>query len=235
MTKSGKRAGSGTLGGTLLPVLVLGLGLGLTMSACGGGGDKAAAHATTSPSPTGAASLDPSATAGPSSDGSPSASPSLPPDPVVKTYQRVLRGGKRPRPTVSAAPARFNGTIRFGDGVMLVVTGVDQAKVTDQGPGEFPGEPKTRISLRMTNGSDAKLRLDQVVVTAIYGTSRRQARPVYDDRSRDFSGVLKPGSSRTAAYSFSIPKAQLGRVTMLVDFDGRYTVATFQGDPLSAR
>jgi hypothetical protein len=226
MTKSGKRAALG-----VAPLLALLLAL----SACGGGSDKPAAHATTSPSPTGNASLGPSGSPGPSSDNSASASPSLPPDPVLKTYVRVLRGGKRPRPTVSAAAAKFNGAIRFGDGVTLVVTGVDQAKVTDQGPGEFPGEPKTRISLRLTNGSDATLRLNQVVVTAIYGSSRREARPVYDDRSRDFSGVLKPGSKSTAAYSFSIPKAQLGRVTMLVDFDGRHTVATFQGDPLSAR
>jgi hypothetical protein len=204
------------------------------LSACGGGDDKPSAGTTTAPSTTAAPSPSSKPSAGPSDDVTKKATPSKPPDPTVKAPKRVLRGGKQPRSTVTAPPARFDGTVRYGDGVNLVVTDVQQAKVTGQGPGEFPGEPKTQISMRMTNGGDDPVRLEQVVVTAIYGSPRRQARPVYDDRSRDFTGVLKPGSSTTAVYSFSIPKAELGRVTMLVDFDGRHTVATFQGDPRSA-
>jgi hypothetical protein len=212
------------------------LALALALSACGGGDDKpkAGADASASSSPSAAPSPGSTPSAGPKDDTTTSAAPSAPPDPVLKTYKRVLRGGKQPRSTVTAPPATFKGTVRYGDGVSLAVTDVNQAKVTGQGPGEFPGEPKTQITLRMTNGGDKPVRLDQVVVTAIYGSPRRQARPVYDDRSRDFTGVLKAGSSTTAVYSFSIPKGDLGRVTMIVDFDGKHTVATFQGDPRSA-
>ena len=77
----------------------------------------------------------------------------------------------------------------------------------------------------MTNGGRTPVRLDQVVVTALYGAARRQARPVYDDASRDFSGDLRPGRSTRAVYGFSIPRSDLDRVTMIVDFDGRHTVA----------
>jgi hypothetical protein len=227
VTRSRTRSGPGFVGAGLLAMT-------LTLSACGGGGDKPAAGGSASPSPY-SPSPSPTDSSGPSADVSGSPSPSLPPDPVVKAYTRVLRNGKVPRPTVSASPAAFSGTVRYTDGLKLAVTGVDQAKVTDQGPGEFPGEPKTQISLRMTNGGHDTVRLNQVVVTAIYGTARRQARPVYDNRSRDFSGVLKPASSATAVYSFSVPKADLDQLTMLVDFDARYTVATFQGDPRSAQ
>lgn len=230
MTCSGKRAGSASYGAALLA-----LGLALALCACGGGDDdKPKAGATASPSSSVSPSANPSGSAGPGDDASTSKAPSVPPDPILKTYKRVLRGGKQPRVTVSAPPAEFDGTVRYQDGLNLVVTGARQAKVTGQGAGEFPGEPKTQMSLKMTNGGDEKVRLDQVVVTAIYGPDRRQARPVYDERTRDFSGVLKPGASATAIYSFSIPKADLDRVTMIVDFDGRHTVAVFRGDPRSA-
>jgi hypothetical protein len=172
---------------------VLAVALALALSASGGGDDKPKAGAGSSPTPSVSPSANPSGSAGPSDDTSKSAAPSLPPDPVLKTYKRVLRGGKQPRATVSASPAQFDGTIRYGDGLSLAVTGVSQAKVTGQGPGEFPGEPKTQMNLRMTNGGDETVKLEQVVVTAIYGPDRRQARPVYDERSRDFTGVLKPG------------------------------------------
>jgi len=182
---------------------------------------------TRKPSPTGGAS-------GPAKPGrSPSAgaAPSRGGDPVVKEYRRVLRDGQPSAATVSARPTTFDGTVRYGDGLRLTVDRVRQAKVTAQGPGEFPGAPKTQVDLRMTNDGRTPVRLDQVVVTALYGADRRQARPVYDDASRDFSGDLRPGRSARAVYSFSIPRPDLDRVTMIVDFDGRHTVATFRGDP----
>lgn len=227
MTPCGRARSSVSTGAVLLAVA-------LTVSGCGGGDHTSSSSKSYAPSPSAGASPSATGTAGPKGDSPTSASPSLPPDPVVKSYTPVLRNGKRPHPTVSAAPAAFNGAVHYSDGLKLVVTGVVEAKDTAQGPGEFPGEPKTQVSLRMTNSSGTRVRLDQVVVTAIYGPSRREARPVYDDSSRDFSGVLAPKASTTAVYSFSVPKAQLGQVTMLVDFDARHTVATFQGDPRSA-
>ena len=179
------------------------------------------------PSPTGAASRP----AKPSRSATAAAVPSKGGDPVVKRYRRVLRDGRPSTATVSARPTTFDGTVRYGDGLRLTVDGVRQAKVAAQGPGEFPGAPKTQVDLRMTNDGRTTVRLDQVVVTALYGADRRQARPVYDDASQDFSGDLRPGRSARAVYSFSIPRPDLDRVTMIVDFDGRHTVATFRGDP----
>ncbi len=186
-------------------------------------------------SPSGSASPG-AASAGGTAAGSPSATapPSRAPDPVVKSYRRVLRDGKRPTSTVSAAPAPFDGTVRYGDGVRLTVTAVRQATVTGQGAGEFTGEPTTEVRLLMTNRADRAVSLDQVVVTALYGPDDRSARPVYDGGSSDFSGSLRPGGRAKAVYGFAIPRRYLGQVTMVVDFDGRHTVATFRGDPRAA-
>jgi hypothetical protein len=147
----------------------------------------------------------------------------------VAMYTPIKRDGKAPTPTVSAAPKPFNEAIQCPDGVTLAVTGVSQGKVEGKGPGVFVGEPTTTIALRMTNRSEEAVSLNGVVVTMLYGADRLQARPVYDETARDFTGSVAPGDSATATYVFSVPKAQLGRVRMFVDFDGVHTYATFKG------
>lgn len=160
---------------------------------------------------------------------SPTEATARPADPVLKTYKPVLRDGRAPRPSVSAGPQPFGRAIRYPDGLRLAVTSISQGKVTGQGPGVFLGEPKTEIGLRMSNRSGRSVNLDQVVVTLVYGSERRTSRPVYDDRARDFNGVLRPGRSATATYLFSVPRPQLDDVTMFVDFDGHHTVGRFRG------
>ena len=159
----------------------------------------------------------------------PTGAAARPSDPVLKTYTPVLRGGRPPKPSVSADPQPFDRAIRYSDGLRLAVTSLRQGKVAGQGPGVFVGEPKTEIGLRMTNRSDRSINLDQVVVTLVYGSERRTSRPVYDDRARDFNGVLRPGRSAASTYLFSVPRDQLDDVTMFVDFDGHHTVARFRG------
>jgi hypothetical protein len=159
----------------------------------------------------------------------PTGATARPADPVLRTYKPVLRDGRAPRPSVSAGPQPFGRAIRYPDGLRLAVTSISQGKVTGQGPGVFLGEPKTEIGLRMSNRSGRSVNLDQVVVTLVYGSERRTSRPVYDDRARDFNGVLRPGRSATATYLFSVPRPQLDDVTMFVDFDGHHTVGRFRG------
>jgi len=130
---------------------------------------------------------------------------------------------------LTAHPQPFDRAVRYSDGLRLAVTSITQGKVTGQGPGVFLGEPKTEIGLRMTNRSGRAVNLDQVVVTLVYGSERRTSRPVYDERARDFNGVLRPGRSAAATYLFSVPRDELDDVTMFVDFDGRHTVARFRG------
>jgi hypothetical protein len=196
------------------------------LSACSGT-DNADAPASSASS---AAQESERATPTPSAEQpTPTGATARPADPVLRTYKPVLRDGRPPRPSVSAGPQPFGRAIRYPDGLRLAVTSISQGKVTGQGPGVFLGEPKTEIGLRMSNRSGRSVNLDQVVVTLVYGSQRRTSRPVYDDRARDFNGVLRPGRSATATYLFSVPRPQLDEVTMFVDFDGQHTVGRFRG------
>lgn len=179
--------------------------------------------ASTSPEPTANSTSDPGS-AGSTGTASPV------PDPVVATYVPILRNGKPPHPTVSAKPVPFDGVVRWSDGLRLDILAVEQGKVEGVGPGVIVGEPTTSLTVRMTNRSNRTVSLDGVVVTMLYGADQRQARPVYDDKdARDLTGVLKPGRSATAVYIFSVPRTELDRLLMYVDFDGVHTAAIFNG------
>ncbi len=168
-----------------------------------------------------------SPTAPASSQGSRGADPSTSPlAPATRTP--VIRDGVRPHPTISADPEPFDRPVTYPDGVKLAVTGIDQGRVSGQGPGVVAG-PKTTFHLRFTNGSDRAVSLDQVVPTAGFGSPARLARPVYDDRTQDFGTTVKPGATATATYAFSIPPGELSHVVIHLDFDGRHVAATFRG------
>lgn len=206
------------------------LALAVTLTGCSGSDTAGAPAAAGSPSGGKATGATRGLTAHPTAgEAAPTGSAARPADPVLKAYKPVPRDGRRPTPSVSASSQPFDRAIRYTDGLRLAVTGITQGRVTGQGPGVVLGEPKTEIGLSMTNRTGRVVNLDQVVVTLVYGSERRTSRPVYDDRARDFNGVLRPGGSATATYLFSVPPDELGDVTMFVDFDGRHTVARFRG------
>lgn len=206
------------------------LGLMLLSSACG-----ASTRVDASGKPVGAAV----ATAGITNSSSPTSEvtekPTMvipkPADPLAGKYTPVKRNGKVSTPTISARPASFNGSVRYTDGTTLQVTSIKQGVVSGKGPGIFPGQPTTTVVLRLTNGGNTPISLNQVVVTATYGNPKRVASPVYDASASDFGGIAVPGASVNATYVFSIPTAQLGDVVMMVDFDGVHVPATFAGSP----
>jgi len=168
-----------------------------------------------------------SPTTHPHSPGTRAAEPSESPL-APSTVKPVIRDGARPHPSISADPEPFDRPVTYPDGVRLAVTGIDQGRVSGQGPGVLAG-PKTTFHLRFTNGSGRAISLDQVVPTAEFGSPARLARPVYDDRTQDFGTTVRPGATATATYAFSIPEADLSHVVIHLDFDGRHVAATFRG------
>lgn len=151
-------------------------------------------------------------------------------DPLAPTeIPPVIRGDGTPQPSISADPQPFDEPIEYPDGVSLEVTEIEQGEVTDQGPGVVGG-PTTAFEVVLTNGSKKPVDLNQVVVTAVYGDPGRLAHPVYDPKSQDFAGRVAPGKVGRARYVFSIPPAQLGNVTVHVDFDGLHAAGRFTGD-----
>jgi hypothetical protein len=119
--------------------------------------------------------------------------------------------------------------VTYPDGLKVRINGVVQSTITAQGPGELTGQPLTTFTIELTNGTSKDVVLNQVVVSAFYGTPLLMAQPVYSPGVSDFATVVKPGASASTKYAFSIPVAELHRVTIAVDFDGLHSVAVFTG------
>ena len=144
---------------------------------------------------------------------------------------KVKRGGSPGVPTVSAPPVGFSSVVAYPDAIQLRIAKATKAIEQGHGPGVFAGREYVLFNLRLTNGASSPIHLGQVVVTSFYGKSRQLAAPVYTQGAgaSDFSGVVKPGASATASYAFAVPVNALSDVTMVVDFDGVHTSATFRG------
>lgn len=152
--------------------------------------------------------------------------PAAPPSPAP-----VARDGKAAGPRVQAATGGLSATkpVSYPDGVSVTVDRIRRGAEAGDGPGEFRGRQYTALALSLTNGSAAAIDLNQVVVTASYGTPARIAAPVYDDDAVDFSGTVPAGGTATATYLFAIPPQGTAQVAVSVDFDGDHVAAGFSG------
>lgn len=152
-----------------------------------------------------------------------------PPDPLAPPVLKpVIRNGQRPHPRIKARPARIGKAVVYPDGVSLTITRTKQSKVAEQGPGVVNG-PVTLFTLVFHNGSQSKIGLNRVVVTAEYGEPARLAGPVYVHGNQDFAGTVPPRKFAKARYGFRIPLKNLDDVTIAVDYDGQHSAAVFSG------
>ena len=212
-----------------LAATLAGLALAATsLSGCGGTGQASAATPSKSSTSSSTSSSTPTETPD-DRDHPDDVAPPLPQS--VKSVAKVQRVGQPNTPSVSAPGAKFNGTVTYPDGVTLVITKAEKGIETGHGPGVMAGREYVRFTVKLTNGSAKAVNLNQVVVTTTYGASSQLAAPVYTQSAGtfDFTGTIKPGASTTALYAFAVPVKQLGRVTMVVDFDGLHTSATYSG------
>ena len=201
------------------------------VSGCGGDGTEPTAASSAPPAyaPPASESASPGAEQTEAQTKTPKVTTHRPKDPLAPGRIRpVVRDGKRPHPTVTAAPATFKGVSHYEDGVSLRVTDIRHGHVTDEGPGAVKG-PTTTFKLALTNGSSRALQLNSVVVTAVYGTPGRIARPIYLSQSQDFAGTTKPGRTAKAVYTFGISVPRSANVTIHVDFDAVHQAAVFTG------
>ncbi len=205
------------------------------LAACSDGepGDQPNPAATSgAPTPSGAATADPTASSSPAPTAASPTEPSGTPTATSsdQPVPKVGRSGAPATPTVSAKPAKVDGTVRYPDGVSLRVVSVDFAKETKKGPGSFPGRQYAVLTLQMNNKSDRDLSMETVVITVLDKNGEAVA-PVYVEEAEvaDFSGTLKQGKKASARYAFAVPKSSRSKVTVVVDFDGVHTSAVFRG------
>lgn len=198
------------------------------LAGCGGGDDQKSSAPTASATPSKAST---SASGSPKDENSkePRVKTPRPKDPLAPgTIRPVMRDGKRPHPTVSAAPATLTGTVTYPDGVRLDITKATRGHVSGRMPGDLKGPTRT-VSLVLKNDGGKTLDLSRVVVTLVYGKPGRFGQGVYTSKNIDFSGLIKSGKSAKAVYSFIVPKSAGSRITVHVDFDAVHTAAVFSG------
>jgi hypothetical protein len=218
--------------------LVAGLGLAAALLT-GCSADRPAASATASSTGSAGASEDSSPAASSSSSTKPGPTESettpatvAPPLPQpVGSVTKVKRSSGPSKPSVSAPAAPFSSAVKYPDGVTLTIVKAERGTETGHGAGVMAGRQYVRFQLKLTNGSARPINLNEVVVTTYYGTSRQNAAPVYTESAHtyDFSGTVAKGGSATAYYAFAVPTKNLNKVTMVVDFDGLHTSATYTG------
>lgn len=181
---------------------------------------KATSKGTPSASGSGGASASPT--------GSPA--PALP-NPAPARIDKVLRNGRAPVPTVTAAPQAFTAPVTYSDGIVLSVGKATKAIEEGHGAGTFAGRELLVVDLEFTNGTTKPVLLDQVVLTALYGKSRQLAPAVYPPNVavKDFGGTVAPRATAKARYTFAIPSRELGAVTLVIDFDGAHASTVFTG------
>lgn len=104
-----------------------------------------------------------------------------------------------------------------GNGVVVALAGLDPIQGTAVGPGNVVG-PALRVTVRITNRTQADLSLSGVTVNLAYGPNDAPAAPLDDPSRRPFSTVLQPGEDADGIYVFSVPGGARETVTIEVGY-----------------
>lgn len=135
-----------------------------------------------------------------------------------------------PGPTATTRPKKqtvaIDATAPLGGGTTAEVTNI---KAVD-GKAELPGEvggPAISVTFKVTAGAKA-IDFDQTVVNAYYGADNTPA-VALTTGTTSLTGVLAAGDSASGTYVFRMPKSQLNRVSIELDFALTAPVTVFRG------
>ena len=104
-----------------------------------------------------------------------------------------------------------------GNGIVVAIPAIDAIQGAGQGPGNVAG-PALRVTVRITNGTDADVALGGVAVNLSYGSEATPASPLDDPSQRPFTGSVAPGGQVDAVYVFSVPTDARENVTIDVGY-----------------
>lgn len=130
-------------------------------------------------------------------------------------------------PAVVRDPVAIDAIADFGDGVTARITSVEPAEAEAFMPGETSG-PGVRITLALTNGTDAALDLDLVTVELFDGADR-PATLITPHEVTQLTGTLAPGESSAGSYLFTIAVADRSDVEVRVTYAAPNPTVVFQG------
>lgn len=115
------------------------------------------------------------------------------------------------------------------DGLMVALTSIEPVQGVAVQPGEVSG-PAIRVTITITNRSDAPIDTGLIAVSAYSGEDRTPAGTVIKPGALPFEGTIAPGESTYAIYVFVIPLADRADVTITLDYLNDLAVVVFRGD-----
>lgn len=125
-------------------------------------------------------------------------------------------------------PIPLTAPADFGPEVTLRILRVEEVDGVARGPGEIDG-PAVRLTLQLTNESDAALSLEPMVVAVTSGARRNPALSLTGPGGRPFQGVLPAGESATGIYVYAVPEAQRRVLEVTVSATHAAPVVVFRG------
>lgn len=121
----------------------------------------------------------------------------------------------------------------FASGVVAELTKVESVDGEAQGPGEVAG-PAVRVTVRLTNGTEAAVPLAGAVVNVYAGQDLAPGEPLSGPGGKPFTGTVQPGATATGVYVFNVPADQRDRLQVTVSHDPTVTTVLFEGAGPSA-
>lgn len=178
---------------------------------------------TTTSSPTASASasasVDPTV---PPPDAADDPTPAKPTTPVDENGTPVP--GARP----SAPPVDLSSPAAPAEGVRVDLASIEAV----EGKGTIPGEvggPALRVTVQVTNRTDAPIDLRGAVANLYYGPDRIPATTLLEPGARSLPDSVAPGASVTGVWVFNVPVADRDVVEIEVDLSADDQVVVFSG------
>ena len=127
-----------------------------------------------------------------------------------------------------ADPIDTDEVADFGTGVTAEIVGLEAVDGVAKLPGEISG-PALRVTVRLTNGSDAALALARVQVDLNSGADRAPGLALTEPGAAPFVGELAPGDSADGVYVFGVPADRRDQVRVLVLYSVDAPMVVFEG------
>lgn len=130
-------------------------------------------------------------------------------------------------PEIVRDPVAIDAVADFGDGVTARITSVEPVDAEAFMPGEVSG-PGVRLTVALTNGTDAPLDLDLVTVE-LFDASGRPSTLITPHDVTQLTGALAPGATSDGSYLFTIAVADRSDVEVRVTYAAPNPTVVFQG------
>lgn len=125
------------------------------------------------------------------------------------------------------APVALDRPVDFGNGVTVRLSSIQPVEAEAKIPGETSG-PAVRITVSITNGSDAPVDLGNVSVV-LTGAGGTPTATVTNPDIPPLSGSVAPGASASGTYTFTIPAANRDDTVLTVKYAAAVPTAAFTG------